>query len=42
MRRPDILAKVSSEYPAPPDIPPMGADISAWSARKQIASDFQK
>jgi hypothetical protein len=33
---------VSPEYPAPPDIPPKGADIPAWSAREQKASNFKK
>jgi hypothetical protein len=31
--RPDYLAKVSPDNPAPPDIPPKGADIPAWEAR---------
>jgi hypothetical protein len=31
--RPDNSAKFSSDYPASPDIPPMGADILAWEAR---------
>jgi hypothetical protein len=40
--RPDIPTKVCPDYPPPPDIPPMGADILAWNAREQFHSNFQK
>jgi hypothetical protein len=36
------LAKVSPKYLPPPDIPPMGADILAWGARKQKSLKFSK
>jgi hypothetical protein len=37
-----FLVVVGPEYLALPDIPPMGADIPAWNARKQFHSIFQK
>jgi hypothetical protein len=39
--RPDIVANVFPDYPAPLDILPMGVDILAWNTRKQFHSNFQ-